>query len=428
MTDQSTELTALIADARLVLDFATRSGHLPSKSLANAVAHASSGSSDNTSTEDHITELTSALNETIKAIAPITLYDLGSKYQSFPHSKGGRFTRIAFSFLAVVLVVVTAYYTQVYSQLNSILLVLRDIQTQNAIDKAERLFRFTLKNHQDLFGLTEKKDQIEKKGQAEKKDQGEIIFEPYLKYYLDLLRLNDQMSTYVPLSVATASEILHPLRTIYSWFLPDAVDPKLEEQLPKNNSGVGNYGPKVKKDQPSLVQDKAKNDDAVPVDKKLINKQRQLTKFLYYLGLGYLGPSVPNDIDTGGLATVAVRDTMSTQIYECEKLTSVLGLWLLPGMYGLLGAVVFQMRAVLNPLIPDPPLERLLIRFALGAMAGVSISWLFGEVPAKSSEVQSLHTTLFGLSFLLGFSIDVFFALLDRTVEMLSNSIVKKDK
>jgi 4-amino-4-deoxy-L-arabinose transferase-like glycosyltransferase len=191
---------------------------------------------------------------------------------------------------------------------------------------------------------------------------------------------------------------------------------------------VGNYGPKVKKDQPSLVQDKAKNDDAVPVDKKLINKQRQLTKFLYYLGLGYLGPSVPNDIDTGGLATVAVRDTMSTQIYECEKLTSVLGLWLLPGMYGLLGAVVFQMRAVLNPLIPDPPLERLLIRFALGAMAGVSISWLFGEVPAKSSEVQSLHTTLFGLSFLLGFSIDVFFALLDRTVEMLSNSIVKKDK
>ena len=428
MTDQSTELTDLIADARLVLAYAARSGRLPSKSLAEAMARASSGSADNKGTEDHIMALASALNESIQAIAPITLKDLGSEWQPFPHSKGGRFKRIAFSFLAVVLVVATAYYTQVYSQLNSILLVLRDIQTQNAIDKAERMFRFTLNNHQDLFGLTEKKDQIEKKGQAEKKDQGEIIFEPYLKYYLDLLRLNDQMSTYVPLSVATASEILHPLRTIYSWFLPDAVDPKLKDELPKNNSGVGNYGPKVKKDQLSLVQDKAKTDDAVPVDKKLINKQRQLTKFLYYLGLGYLGPSVPNDIDTGGLATVAVRDTMSTQIYECEKLTALLGIWVLPAMYGLLGAVVFQMRAVLNPLIPDPPLERLLIRFALGAMAGVSISWLFGEVPAKWSAVQSLHTTLFGFSFLLGFSIDVFFALLDRTVGMLSDAITKKGK
>jgi hypothetical protein len=415
MTDQSTELTDLIADARLVLAYAARTGRLPSKSLAEAVAHASSGPADNTSTEDRFMALTSALNESMRGIAPITLYDLGSKYQPYPSSKGGRFKRIAFSIIAVVLVVVTAYYTQVYSQVNSILLVLRDIQTQNAIDKAERLFRFTLKNHQDLFGLTEKTDQIEKQGKAEKKEQDEIVFEPYLKYYLDLLRLNDQLSTYIPLSLAITSEIAHPLSTIYSLVRSDAADVTLLNQL---NYRGGNYDPpEAKKDQPPLVQEKAKNDDAVPVDKKLINKQWQLMNFLTSLGLFNLSPFTSNYI--------------SAQIYECQKLSSILGFWMLPALYGLLGAVVFQMRAILNPLIPDPPLERLLIRFSLGVLAGVSISWLFastpGATPAKLFEAQSVNTTLFGVSFLLGFSIDVFFSLLDRAVEKLSDTIAKKN-
>ena len=423
MTDQSTELTDLIADARLVLAYAARTGRLPSKSLAEAVAHASSGPADNTSTEDRFMALTSALNESMRGIAPITLYDLGSKYQPYPSSKGGRFKRIAFSILAVVLVVVTAYYTQVYSQVNSILLALRDIQTQNATDKAERLFRFTLKHHQDLFSLTEKKAQIGKQGQGEKKDEEEIIFEPYLKFYLDLLRLNDQLSTYIPLSLAITSEIAHPLSTIYSLVRSDEADVTLLNQLDYRG---GNYDPpeakkdqpsEVKKDQPPLVQDKAKNDDAVPVDKKLINKQLQLTGFLFSLGLYNFSPSISNYI--------------STQIYECQKLSSILGIWMLPALYGLLGAVVFQMRAILDPLIPDPPLERLLIRFSLGVLAGVSISWLFastpGATPAKLFEAQSVNTTLFGVSFLLGFSIDVFFSLLDRAVEKLSDTIAKKN-
>lgn len=191
---------------------------------------------------------------------------------------------------------------------------------------------------------------------------------------------------------------------------------------------MGNYGPKGKKDQPSLVQDKAKTDDAVPVDKKLSNKQRQLTRFLYYLGVGYVGPTASTNIDTEvGATSAGSGNPILSEIHKCQKVTSMLGLWVLPGMYGLLGAVVFQMRAILNPLIP-PPLERLLIRFSLGALAGVSITWLFGATTEKLFEAQSLNATLFGVSFLLGFSIDVFFTLLDRTVEMLSDAIAKKGK
>lgn len=188
MTDQSTELKDLIADARLVLNYAVRSGRLPSKSLAEAVAVATARSADDTITEDHITALTSALNESIRVIAPITLNDLGSKWQAFPRSKWYLFTRISVSIIAVLLVISTAYYTQLYSQANSILLVLRDIQSQNVTAKAERLWRFTTKNYQEIFSPTQEKG------------QDDITFEPFLKNYEDLLKIHDQINTYVPLS------------------------------------------------------------------------------------------------------------------------------------------------------------------------------------------------------------------------------------
>lgn len=465
MIEQSGNLASLIADARLVLAYAARSGRLPDKALAEALARAASGSVDSKGDEERSVALASALNESIQAIAPITLKDLGSDWQPFPSSKVSRITRVLFSCFAVAIVVATAYYTQLYSQANALLVALRDIQTQNAIDKAERLFRFTFKNHQDLFGLTEKKDWNERQGQAVKKDQDEVIFEPYLKHYVDLLKINDQWITYLPLSLELINETSHPVSNIsswiYSWFKGGSLEGISYSSVPAVSAGEGNgmekgfvykggnYGsPDLPKEHSSIAkdksasatekrsnhqkllsygQDKVKSDESGPVE-KLINKQRQLVEFLFYLGVGYIGPTVPKDSSDSFQVTSSGGYTLSSLIYQCQKLTAMLGIWVLPAMYGLLGAVVFQMRGILNPLVPDPPFERLLMRFSLGILAGVSISWVFGDSQAKLSEVHSLNTTLFGVSFLFGFSIDVFFALLDRAVEMVSNSIIRKDK
>ncbi|SRR6266446_3377845 len=402
-------VTDLIADARLVLIYAARSGRLLNKSLAEAMVCASSGSADNKITDDHIMALTSALNESIQTIAPVTLIDLGSKWRPFPRSKMSRCIRIMFSFFAVLLVAATAYFTQFYSQMNSILAALRDIQSQNAIDKAERLFRFTVKNHQDIFNATEKKD------------QDDIKFEPYLKYYEDLIKINDQILTFQPLSLEMIDRARDPigivsaLSKIYSWFGGGGENVA--------NPYEKNYDNPPAADQPPSALAQAEGDNAEPID-ALIKKQAQLAQFLFYLGVGYLGPPAPRgnaDLSGGGTSPLAI----SSLIYQCQKVTAMHGTWLLPALYGLLGTVVFQMRAILNPFIPDPPLERLLIRFSLGALAGISMSWLFGSTPAKFFEAQSLNTTLFGVSFVFGFSIDIFFALLDRTVGILSGSIAK---
>ncbi len=57
-------------------------------------------------------------------------------------------------------------------------------------------------------------------------------------------------------------------------------------------------------------------------------------------------------------------------------------------------------------------------------MAGVSISWLFSSFNAKSLGDHPGGITVFALAFVFGFSIDVFFRILDRLVLSLSKSLL----
>ena len=110
-------------------------------------------------------------------------------------------------------------------------------------------------------------------------------------------------------------------------------------------------------------------------------------------------------------------------IYATRNKVHLLVSWLLPGLYGLLGACVFVMRDLLR----DNMLSRvhgdarivdllsLVLRIALGGLAGIIIGWF--SVPTSltaSSAAISISSIPFGMAFLAGFSIESLFALLDR--------------
>ena len=114
---------------------------------------------------------------------------------------------------------------------------------------------------------------------------------------------------------------------------------------------------------------------------------------------------------------------VDANIYETRNKVHLLVSWLLPGLYGLLGACVFVMRDLLH----DNVLSRvrgdarivdlltLLLRVALGGLAGIIIGWF--SVPTSltgSSAAISISSIPFGMAFLAGFSIESLFALLDR--------------
>jgi hypothetical protein len=104
---------------------------------------------------------------------------------------------------------------------------------------------------------------------------------------------------------------------------------------------------------------------------------------------------------------------------------NVLGLWVLPALYGMLGAVIFHMRRLLDPTLPNPPWLRFAFRIVLGGFAGIIIVWFW--VPSSQKLAQPAFATLtaFGLAFLMGFSTDVFFQALDRLVTYLSQAVGK---
>jgi hypothetical protein len=114
---------------------------------------------------------------------------------------------------------------------------------------------------------------------------------------------------------------------------------------------------------------------------------------------------------------------MVSMIYQTRNKVNLLVSWMLPGLYGLLGACVFLMRELLvvNKVHGDArivDLLSLLLRVALGGLAGIIVGWFWvptSRIPGSSAiEVSSIS---FGVAFLAGFSIDSLFALLDRLLK-----------
>lgn len=114
---------------------------------------------------------------------------------------------------------------------------------------------------------------------------------------------------------------------------------------------------------------------------------------------------------------------VSPQIYATRDKANLLVSWFLPGLYGLLGACVFLMRDLLRVNGQHGPqgdkrivdLLSLLLRIALGGLAGIIIGWFWVPTSAGSSASPiPVSSVSFGLAFLAGFSIDMLFSLLDR--------------
>ena len=152
-------------------------------------------------------------------------------------------------------------------------------------------------------------------------------------------------------------------------------------------------------------------DKSVPLESRieLENYQRSIECFANSLGLNYYDDP-----------------TMVALTYSVRNKVNLLVSWLLPGLYGLLGACVFLMRELLfvnrqrgfhrDTRIVD--VLSMLLRVALGGLAGIIIGWFWvPTAPTANSSPIAISSISFAVAFLAGFSIDSLFALLDRLVK-----------
>lgn len=110
---------------------------------------------------------------------------------------------------------------------------------------------------------------------------------------------------------------------------------------------------------------------------------------------------------------------------EVSQALSPYAFWLLPALYGALGALLFHLRIILDPRLRDPQGIRIVHRITSGILAGMILAWFWVPDTTIGGQLGEIGLGLFTLAFVFGFSLDVFFSLLERLVAPTTAAIDK---
>jgi hypothetical protein len=110
------------------------------------------------------------------------------------------------------------------------------------------------------------------------------------------------------------------------------------------------------------------------------------------------------------------------------QVVDVMQKWLLPLLYGALGASVFVIRTLSvqarDRLFRREALVSLVLRVFLGMISGLAIGWFWNQNPGPAAAAGPLTVTTlspFALAFVAGYGVELFFALLDKIVSTFTN-------
>ncbi len=143
-----------------------------------------------------------------------------------------------------------------------------------------------------------------------------------------------------------------------------------------------------------------------------------------WLNAGSLFVSDPAEIATK-VKTQTTEEIMDSSLdrqkilvmQEAINLTLILGLYILPLLYGLLGGVVFVLRVLVEEVkelvFSKESTIKYTLRILLGAIFGLSIGLFWDDVQAQQTGFVASLSLLF-VAFITGYSVEYLFFLIDR--------------
>lgn len=393
------DIPLLLSDAQLVLDYAVRAGKLKDSALPDAIEALASSQSFGGEAASRFQQ---AFSNVVVAIAPMTLIDLRAGRSPFdPRNMNARKRwQVGLSAVTVALIASIAFYQFQVQQQNDALQSYQEATTARIAEKvtAARLLASQALNPQSCS------------------------FNDYQRARHELRQLDAHASA------ATAT--LQRLMSSSPWPFVDLID-TIQERLAAAAPPLRNAVAATVPDTQGAAKEPT---DGGQVEGICSARSRQ--EILVRTYPDWLRQVVSDGLDDYCFADrmnlpYAIRSqTLDSQglfpngenpVPVLQQRGRIQTAWVLPFLYGLLGACVYVMRRLLFD-ARAAVVENLviLLRLALGALAGVVIGWFASPSTAGALGASSAVSWQYVLAFLAGFSIDNLFHLLDRANRVLS--------
>lgn len=412
----------VVSDAEAVAEVGVNLGRFKDPGqLLDAVAAVRGAQAAGTVAPAQIAALQSAMNQAVPAISPITLNDLRSGWRPFGRAAISKSKAAILVALCIILLFLTGSFTLLYDRTVAHLNMMQEFQSSRVQEAALRLYQFVKTNEEQVAS-----------GGALSRDTAmkEKLWEQLLyAYQIDRkLRSYGEITSYI-------DNVVNPYSIFSSYVyrtreliekknkeVPSDVERYSKSALPyvgQNGLDVLRDTSKVKVEMSSWKFSRDCPDGSVSgVDNKNMMKSHcyigrdleEMSLLMSALGLSY-DPQSPQ--------------YFFTEIFKRQVDMIQLGNWTLPALYGTLGAVIFYLRRFLDPAYPNPSTTALVFRIVLGGFAGIVVVWIWAPPSGNFGQLAFASIPSFGVAFLVGFSTEVFFQLLDRAVSKMQDALGK---
>jgi hypothetical protein len=380
---------ALVDDLKLATEYAARVGLLQDEKLLERLQRAEQ---DLQGGDTGVHQLAVALNDVVRCIAPITLADLrfGRDPLSSRNQHKARMQQLWLTLLALFTLGLVGYFMQSLRIEQDAIKTLVQIQELNPQQKLTALRRLAQFEHP-----------LEQPSAAQ---------EMYHQRAHELKQINSRLLLSYNGALAAAMTPLFPtprfLLEKYLGFAPDlraeavAADPVPEPPA----RGGADPGEGLCAEEGGGVKLPAAAARYPAWMRSIVGDN--LSEFCFQLKV--LAPDGDGALLNDALAPLAFLPEIRHKIALRLE-------WFLPFFYGVLGSVIFALRNVSSVRTPSVDSLPVLMRIALGGVAGIVIGW-FGTmaVPGDAGE-RSLSIPL-ALAFLTGYGIELLFSVLDKLI------------
>lgn len=400
MTDSDQFVDDIIKDARLIADYGRLSGAFKDDAFFSALADAERVET-RTISEPAIVKLQKQLNDAAKLVPFTTFAALHRNWTPRRSSRKSAWMSAFLVALSIIFMAATAQLTYIYNQGTDLLAAVETLQEQDTEQRFGHLVR-------QMWSAREDPD-------IRRNIDGNAITSESI-YTLDynLRKLDTTISDTAMRAQDFAFKSTFPLIGMHSAYClyNRTLAAATQGDRKANLVGCG-YADNSYEKLPYAARAQCATSDPGSTVVQTASTGEDITDILDQYEQAALDlfceGSITND-------PKSIHWSLTRQSESIRQTISPYALWILPAMYGALGALMFQMRRILDPLSPNPQFVSLLHRVALGALAGMILAWFLAPDARFGTDVAGIGFGLFSFAFLFGFSIDVFFTVLDEFV------------